>query len=137
MIIIMILLGMILLGIISIKLSENYYNEFLEIFGCVNTVIGSICLFVSIIVIIGSHITAPKINQENKIEYDGLCKRYEVVKSEYEDVSKSDVIGDITAWNMEVYNTKYWTENPWTNWFNPKKIADNLHYIPLDEESED
>ena len=25
----------------------------------------------------------------------------------------------------------------WTNWFNPKKIADSLHYIPLDEEVED
>lgn len=137
MIIIIILLGMIFLGIISIKLDENYYNEFLEIFGCVNTMVGSLCLFISIIVIIVSHITAPKIIQENKLEYEGLCRRYEIVKSEYEDVSKSDVIGDITAWNIEVYNTKYWTDNPWTNWFNPKEIADNLNYISLDEESEE
>ena len=82
------------------------------------------------------HATANHTVQQNKINYEGLCKRYEIVKSEYEDVSKSDVIADITAWNREVYNTKYWTENPWTNWFNPKKIADNLDYIPLEQESE-
>ena len=132
MIIIITLLGMIFLGIISIKLTEKYYNDFLEFFGGVNTVLGSICLIISIIIIIVSHITAPKIIQENKLEYDGLCKRYEIIKSEYEDVSKSDVIADITAWNMEVYNTKYWTDNLWTNWFNPKEIADNLNYILLE-----
>lgn len=124
-------LGMILLGIISIKLRDKYYNEFLEIFGSFNIGIGSACLIISIIIIIVLHITAPKIIQENKLEYDGLCKRYEIIKSEYEDVSKSDVIADITAWNIEVYNTKYWTDNLWTNWFNPKEIADNLNYISL------
>ena len=132
MIITIIFLGMIFLGIISIKLTEKYYNDFLEIFGGVNTFLGSICLIISIIVIIVSHITAPKIIQENKLEYDGLCKRYEIIKSEYEDVSKSDVIADITEWNIEVYNTKYWTDNLWTNWFNPKEIADNLNYILLE-----
>lgn len=132
MIITIIFLGMIFLGIFSLKLREKYYSDFLEIFGGVNIVLGPVCLIISIIIIIGLHITAPKIIQENKLEYDGLCKRYEIIKSEYEDVSESDVIADITAWNMEVYNTKYWTYNLWTNWFNPKEIADNLNYIPLE-----
>lgn len=131
MIITIISLGMILLGIISIKLGEKYYNEFLGLSGVLNIVISSTSLIILIIIIIVSHITAPKIIQENKLEYDGLCKRYEIIRSEYEDVSKSDVIDDITAWNMEVYNTKYWTDNLWTNWFNPKEIADNLNYISL------
>ena len=43
------------------------------------------------------------------------------------------MINDITEWNKKVYNTKYWTEDPFTNWFNPKEIADNLEYISLDE----
>ena len=132
MILTIIFLGMTLLGIISMVLRAKYYNDFLEIFGDINVVIGSLCLIMVTLVIILSHITAPKIIQENKLAYDGLCKRYEVVKSEYEDVSKSDVIADITAWNMEVHNTKYWTDNPWTSWFNPKEIADNLNYIPLE-----
>ena len=125
-------LGIILLGIIFIKLAEKYYNDFLEIFGGINVVLGSICLIISIIIIIISHTTAQKFIQQNKLAYDGLCKRYKIIKSEYEDISKSDVIADITAWNMEVYNTKYWTYNPWTNWFYPKKIADNLDYISLE-----
>lgn len=132
MIITIIFLGMIFLGIIFNKLNGKCYNEFLEIFGDVNIVFGLVCLIISIIIIIISHITAPKFIQQNKLAYDGLCKRYEIIKSEYEDVSKSDVIADITAWNMEVYNTKYWTYNLWTNWFNPKEIADNLNYISLE-----
>ena len=132
MIITIIFLGMIFLGIVSIKLDEKYWNDFLEIFGVINIMIGSVCLIISIIAIIVSHIVAAKIIQENKLEYEGLCMRYEIIKSEYEDVSKSDVIADITAWNMEVYNTKYWTDNPWTSWFNPKEIADNLNYISLE-----
>lgn len=139
MILIIIFLGMMLLGVKFSELGEHNYSDFgnsLEIFGGLSTLLGSVCLIVSIIAIIVSHATAPKIVQENKLNYEGLCKRYEVVKSEYEDVSKSDVIADITAWNIEVYKTKYWTDSPWTNWFNPKEIADNLNYILLEEVKE-
>lgn len=132
MILTIIFLGMIFLGVVFIKLSNNNYSDGLEIFGFLSTAIGLVCLIISIIAIIVSHATAPKIVQENKINYEGLCRRYEIAKSEYEDVSKSDVIADITAWNIEVYKTKYWTDNLWTNWFNPKEIADNLNYILLE-----
>jgi len=135
MILMIIFLGITLLGIISIKLGNNYYNnfgDFLAIYGGISTTISSTCLIVSIIAIILSHATAPKVIQENKINYEGLCKRYEIAKSEYEDVSKSDVIADITAWNVQVYKVKYWTDNPWTSWYNPKEIADNLDYILLE-----
>ena len=118
---------MLVLGIIIWHKSYD-----LDIIGILLTFISSIVLCVLLTVIIVTHATANNAIQQNKINYDGLCKRYEIVKSEYEDVSKSDVIADITAWNIKVYNTKYWTENPWTNWFNPKSIADNLEYIPLE-----
>ena len=132
MILTIIFLGMIFLGIISIKLTVKNHNCFLEVFGGVSLFLGSLCLIISILAIILTHVTASKIIQENKLKYDGLCKRYEIITSEYEDVSKSDVIADITEWNMEVYNIKYWTYNPWTNWFNPKEIADDLNYILLE-----
>jgi len=132
MILIFIFIFMLLLGIVFIRVSNNSKFYDLEIHGVLLTVFGSIFLIVSIIIIIASHACANYTIQKNKIEYEGLCKRYEIAKSEYEDVSKSDVIGDITGWNMEVHSTKYWAENPWTNWFNPKKISDNLDYIPLE-----
>lgn len=96
------------------------------------TVIGGMLLLIFLMIIVGMHLTASKRIEQNKIQYEGLCKRYEIVKSEYEDVSKSDVIADITAWNMEVYNKKFWAYNPWTNWFNPRKVADELNYISLE-----
>ena len=133
MIIFITFLAMTLLGIIFEKICDSYQtDDILGILGGVFRIIGTMCLIVSLLVIIVEHVTASKEIAQNKIEYDGLCKRYEVIKSEYEDVSKSDVIADITAWNMEVYNIKYWTENSWTNWFNPREIADNLEYIPLE-----
>ena len=134
MIIILLFIVMILLG--SILMKSNI-DEDTDVYGAVISLFSSIFLIISLLVIIAAHVTANNCIQQNKIEYEGLCKRYEIIKSEYEDVSKSDVIADITAWNMKVYNTKYWSKNLWTNWFNPKKIADNLYYIPLDTESEE
>ena len=128
MIITFIFIIMVLLGFILMKSDI----EDSDVTGGLIGGFGFVCLIISLIVIIATQATANHTVQQNKINYEGLCKRYEIVKSEYEDVSKSDVIADITAWNMEVYNTKYWTENLWTNWFNPKKIADNLDYIPLE-----
>lgn len=134
MILTFIFIMMIILGFIIVKCD---ITDDPDISGLPMIILGFIALTTSLAIIITAHATSNKDIQKNKIEYDGLCKRYEIIKSEYEDISKSDVIKDITEWNMSVYNTKYWTENPWTNWFNPKEIADNLHYIPLEKESED
>lgn len=131
MILIFVFIIMALLGFIIIK---RDIGDEPDITGGSMIVLGLTSLIISLLIIIGMHATANKNIQKNKMEYEGLCKRYEIIKSEYEDVSKSDVIRDITVWNMKVYDTKYWSENLWTNWFNPKKIADNLDYIPLEEE---
>lgn len=130
MILIIIFVIMVVSGIIIICNCNCNYD--LDFIGELLTVLSSIALLIALLVMIITHATANNTIQKNKINYDGLCKRYELIESEYEDVSKSDVIADITAWNMKVYNTKYWTENPWTNWFNPRSIADDLEYIPLE-----
>ena len=138
MLLIIIFTAMIVLGFVFIYVNDHYYaKEGLAFVGGVLVAIDSVLLILSAIGIIVSHAYADNVVEKNKIEYEGLCKRYEIINSEYEDVSKSDVIADITEWNMKVYNTKYWTENPWTNWFNPKKISDNLEYISLESESEE
>jgi len=134
MILIFIFVMLIILGFIIVKCD---IGEDPDVFGWAIIIFDSLALIVLLAVIVSAHATANMNIQKNKIKYEGLCRRYEIIKSEYEDVSKSDVIRDITEWNMSVYNTKYWTESPWTNWFNPKSIADNLDYIPLDQESED
>lgn len=67
--------------------------------------------------------------EEKRIEYEALCERYEITTSEYEDVSKSDVIKDVAEWNKEVYSYKHWAYNPWTNWFYSRRLADELEMI--------
>lgn len=137
MILILIFLGMIALGIIILKILEEHdFDDLISFLATLSIVTGSICLTASIILIITNYFTVPSTIQENKLKYESLCKRYEIVNSGYEDVSKSDLIDDIAEWNAYVYDTKYWTNNPWTSWFNPQKIADNLDYINLDESEE-
>jgi hypothetical protein len=132
MILTLIFLGMIVLGIVFIKIGDRQCDTL----GTLSLGIGSMFLFVSVIIIASNHIKASKVVYENKLKYESLCKRCEIIKSEYEDVSKSDLIEDINEWNIEVYDTKYWTNNPWTNWFHSKKIADNLEYIYWDDATE-
>ena len=132
MIVTSIFISLLILGIIFGILAHKTYWDNMDFLSILGVSIGSIGLLICLIMIMAAHIYTPKTIQTNKLQYDGLCKRLEVVQSNYEDVSKSQVIADITAWNTEVYDTKYWTESPWTNWFNPREIADNLDYIPLE-----
>lgn len=117
------------IGCIFLAKTCNYDTDVIGI------LLGALCaifILISIIVIIISHMLVPKTIRENTIKYESLCKRLEVINSDYEDVSKSDVIADVSDWNIYVYNTKYWTYNPWTNWYNPKEVADNLDYISME-----
>ena len=129
MIITLIFILMIIIGLIGFKI---YKSDDLDILLILMTTISVVGLLVCVVLISTQHACADKVIYSNQIYYDGLCKRLEVVQSDYEDVSKSQVIADITAWNMDVYDTKYWSESLWTNWFNPKEIADNMNYIPLE-----
>ena len=129
MILTLIFVLMIVIGFIAIKIDK--YGD-LDILEVLVITIGVIGLLISVSIISTQHAHAGKIIYSNQIYHDGLCKRLEVAQSDYEDVSKSQVIKDVTEWNMDVYNTKYWSESLWTNWFNPKSIADNMDYIPLE-----
>ena len=46
-----------------------------------------------------------------------------------ENISKSDVIKDVSEWNKMVLEKKYWSKNPWTSWFFSQKVVDDLKYI--------
>lgn len=90
---------------------------------------GGFIAFIMAMVIIINHVGVNAVIEENRIEYESLCQRYEIVTSEYEDVSKSDVIKDISEWDKKVYGYKHWAYNPWTNWFFSKRVADDMKMI--------
>ena len=93
------------------------------------SVISFIFLICCVIGIICAHVGENKNIEMNNIEYESLCQRLEIVNSEYEDMSKSDVIKDVSEWNKMVLDKKYWSKNPWTSWFFSQKVVDELKYI--------
>lgn len=96
--------------------------------------VSAIGLFVAIACIISGHAGVTYRINSAQIEYDSLIQRYEIISSEYEDVSKADVIRDIAEWNKDVYETKYWASNLWTNWFYDQDYANSLNYIEFNTE---
>ena len=98
------------------------------------SVVGFICLICCIIGIICAHIGENKNIEMNNIEYESLCNRLEIINSDYEDMSKSDVIKDVSEWNKMVLEKKYWSKNPWTSWFFSQKVVDDLKYIDYKQE---
>lgn len=109
------------------------YNDIFDVIGTISTILGASLGLIIIIVFIMTRAFNDIRIQDSKIEYDGLIKRYEIINSDYEDMSKSDVIKDITEWNRDVSSAKYWSSNLWTNWFWSKKYVDSLQYIELEE----
>ena len=127
MILTIIAMFMILVGVWMVRKDE--YEGIVYGIGLLFTVGGGVIAFSMAICIICAHVGVDATIEENRIEYESLCERYEIVTSEYEDVSKSDVIKDIAEWNKDVYSTKHWANNPWTNWFYSKRIADDMKMI--------
>lgn len=76
--------------------------------------------------------TEKKIHSK-QIEYESLTKQCQIISSEYEDISKVNVIQNVYEWNKEVYDAKYWAYNPWTNWFWNQGVVDSLKYIDLED----
>lgn len=120
------LLALVLI-IIGGWLMEKNSDEGLS--GVMIFIIGCIAMLACLTIIICQHaITTTQMNK-NKIQYESLQKRLEIVNSEYEDVSKSDVIKDIGDWNQEVYDYNYWNNNLFTNWMYSDKVAESYKYI--------
>ena len=127
MILIIIAILMIPVGVLMVQ--KDKYEGIIYGIGLLFTVCGGMLAFVMAVCIIIAHIGVDATIEKNRIEYESLCQRYEIVTSEYEDVSKSDVIKDIAEWNKNVYSEKHWANNPWTNWFYSKRVADELKMI--------
>lgn len=106
-----------------------YHHETISVVGFTLGLFGFITAAVMLGVFLMVHVGVDVQIEEKRIEYEALCERYEIATSEYEDVSKSDVIKDVAEWNKEVYTYKHWAYNPWTNWFYSRRLADELEMI--------
>lgn len=108
---------------------DNIYDY--DVLGGLILIVGISAVIICSTMLIRCRVCVSYTIEQNKIEYDTLCERLEIAQSEYEDVSKSDVLKDIGIWNKKVSKNKYFSENIWTNWFLNKKVVDQLEYIEV------
>lgn len=123
------ILAVIVTVIAIVMLNKSECEGIVGVIGLSFTIVGGGVAFAMVICIICAHVGVDARIEENRIEYEALCERQEIVESEYEDVSKSDVIKDIAEWNKKVYSQKHWSSNPWTSWFYSKRVADDMKMI--------
>ena len=118
--------------IVGLIISRGHGCSNIDFLGITMIIYSGIAIITCILMILGVHISVDYKINEDHIQYEGLCRRLETINSDYEDVSKSEVIKDITEWNTQVYHDQYWANNPWTNWFYSKERVEAKQYIPLD-----
>lgn len=129
----MIMIVLVVIGVLMAIIGNGKGNDLLIIGGIFQTIFAGIALMILVSVIISAHVFDSKKIADNKMEYEALCKRVEIINSNYEDVSKSDIIKDVAKWNKKVYSEKYWGKNIWTSWFYDQDVVDELEYIDLPE----
>lgn len=117
---------------ICIVIFDKTSNDTIEGIALITWVIGLMVTVVMAAMIAFAHCGVSVTIECNRTTYESLCDRIEAISSDYEDVSKSDVIKDVAEWNKEVYSQKYWAYNPWTSWFYSKRIVDELKPIEKD-----
>lgn len=110
---------------------SSYGSDSLGYTGTAASFIGFFCIAVSVVIIIISHACPERQIASNSIKRDGIIKKVEILRSDYEDISKTSVIEEVTNWNRMVTHEKYGIEDPWLSWFHCKKVVDQLEYIDI------
>ena len=123
--------------ILSMSLATISFKKNMDDVIAILFVIGATVSTLSLIICIPS-IIVEQCNTNKKIcskqlEYESLVKQCEIISSNYEDVSKANVIQKVYEWNVEVYDEKYWANSIWTNWFWNQKVVNSLEYIDLED----
>ena len=130
MLIIFSLIIVIMIGVFLLFLYNCYHRDWFEIIGGSVTTLGVISLIVCSICILSI-----PINRE--LNYENMLAKKEML--EYRLENQKDMIGNellysqILEFNNELRSIKKWANDPWTNWFNNQKIADNIDYINIKE----
>ena len=116
-------------------LDKTHFSDIVDDIVCFITalsgVLGSITIFICLMVILCSHIDVDYDIHKAQLEHDSIIKQLEYIDAEYENVSKVEIIQKVYEWNQKVYSEKHGSENLWINWFYSKKYADSLEYIEL------
>lgn len=108
-------------------------EDIVEGTSCLSIIIGGIALVICILVIIGRHVCVDLKIEQSDIKYETLIAKVELINSDYEDISKTDVLSEVEEWNKNVLKEKYWFNNAFTSWFHSERYVNNLQYIDLNK----
>lgn len=127
-------IGLLLYTVIYNAVSGRKAEDFCVIVGEILMTLGGMALFTMVIWIFAAQCFGvnPRV-QCNDMQYEALVAECEIIDTEYEDVSKTDVIQRVFEWNRNVYTYQYWMNNPWTNWFHNKRVGESLKFINTSE----
>ena len=98
----------------------------LDIIGGVILIVGFAIAFSCSLLIIKNNVT--KEVDFEKVLYEKKTIEYRVEHQEDNIVGNELLYEDIVEFNNNLRLTRYWVNNPWTNWFNNDKVA-QLDYI--------
>lgn len=135
MIITIITVAIVCIGIVLHFLDKHFYED-LEAIGFALVIFGSIGLIMCVCTIIGVQATSDYKVKQLDVEYTSLVEQKKILDSQYEDISKAEVINRIGEWNKKVEVYKYWADSLWTNWFHSKKVLDSMQYISFSIEGD-
>lgn len=124
MLITLIAAAIVVFGIVLIV--RDKYHDSCAGFCCV--IIGAMVLTIMLAVIAGVQIPAE--NDYQNALYEKEVLEYRLEKEKNNVVGNELLYNDIVEFNNGLRNEKIWSANPWTNWFNNKKIA-TIDYIEI------
>lgn len=126
--------GLLLYTVIYNAVEKRKAEEFCYYTGFTMMWIGGLTVFTMAIWVLAVQcIGVDPIVQRNNMQYEALVAECEIINTEYEDVSKTDVIQRVSDWNQNVYTYNYWMNNPWTSWFYNKRVGESLKHINTSE----
>lgn len=126
-------MGLVIVGIV-LSVVNDKCNTLLLVLGVTSLILGILMGAVIGLVAIANHTAVDNQIYKKQMEYESITRQLQIIDSEYEDVSKAEIIQKVYDWNTAVYQSKYWAKSPWTNWLYNKKYSDSLEYIEMEEE---
>lgn len=126
-------MGLVIVGIV-LSVVNDKCNTLLLVLGVTSLILGILMGAVIGLVAIANHTAVDNRIYKKQMEYESITRQLQIIDSEYEDVSKAEIIQKVYDWNTAVYQSKYWAKSPWTNWLYNKKYSDSLEYIEMEKE---
>ena len=129
MIITLFFVALIISGIAVFAYEKYQYDYGFNLYTCYTSFIGSICLFICILIIMFAHVGVDNQIDVGQIHRAGIEQRYDAINSQYEDISKVTVLQEVEEWNRKVTFDRYWCNRPMTSWFFSKEYVNSLELI--------